>query len=494
MEQRIGKRRVIRTLGQGGMGRVLLAEATGAGGFVRLVVLKQVRDCEDADLRSALLDEARVQATLVHRNIVPVLDLEEHEGQHFVVLEYVDGMDLRGVVEASTKLSWQLVLYVGMEIAAALDYAHRRKDPSGAPLGLVHRDVTPPNILCSWEGEVKLTDFGVAQTGGAREGAVVGNFPYISPEQASAQPVDARADIYSLGVVLYEALTGTNPFRHKKDAVTLAAVRVGAFPPIPEALAPAQLRALITSMMATDRDARPPDAARLREAFVAIEGRLPDPVHTFAKLLLELRARTTLDGFSFQRLLAVGRALTRRLGSQVKVADARDTVAEAHPAGLGFPRWPLRAAIALLVLAVVVMSVKHALHHEVVPPTGDPVAGDPVPHPTPHVVGPTPAIVPVEPPADAAAPQVVAEPPVKPPASRPAHTRKKPGFLSVNAIPWAEVWLDDSTFGHTPRLQVSVPAGHHRLRLRSHKGDERVRNIEIRPGQQSKVTVLFGDP
>src|SRR5205085_1855956 len=137
---------------------VLLAEVAGAGGFARRVVLKVVRDELDESLKQALLEEARVTATLVHRNIVPVLDLHESGEQRLVVLEYIDGMDVRQLLAKVGPLPWPLAAFVGGEVAAALDYAHRRQ--------IIHRDVSPANILVSWEGEVKLGDFGVAKVVG----------------------------------------------------------------------------------------------------------------------------------------------------------------------------------------------------------------------------------------------------------------------------------------------------------------------------------------
>jgi serine/threonine protein kinase len=476
--ERIGKRRVIRALGEGGMGRVLLAEASGAGGFVRRVVLKQVRDPGDDVLRRALLEEARLQATLVHRNIVPLLDLEEHEGEHYLVLEYIDGLDLRRLMELHPRLQWRWVLHVGVEIAAALDYAHRRVDPSGKSIGLVHRDVTPANILCSWEGEVKLTDFGVAQVGRGKDGVVVGNFAYVSPEQACGEAVDTRADVYSLGVVLYQALTGLSPFRMKTDAVTLAAVRGNAFPPIADLLAPAPLRTLVTSMMSRDPRKRPQTAAAVREALLRVENRLVDPTPAFATFLGELRGRAHLDRSRFSKLFDAGRALTARLRGNTGL-EHNDTVLDKQP----LPLW-LKLAAGLVGIGVVLLmmwGVHMRRSHPTLPIVPPVVTQQTKPHPLDE----TPTSLPTP---------TVTTPPEPHPVVAPKPPVKRVGTLSVNSVPWSDVWVDDQHLGHTPRQHQTLSVGRHKVKLRTSNGVERIRSVEIRPGKEQKLTVLFSEP
>jgi serine/threonine-protein kinase len=503
MKQRIGRFRVIRPLGEGGMGKVFLAESTAAGGFARRVVLKQVRDAADPGLRRALLDEARVQATLVHRNIVPVLDLEEHEGEHFMVLEHVDGVDLRKLL-ALGPVPWPLVLHIGMEIAAGLDYVHRRTDGAGKPLGLVHRDVSPANILCSWEGEVKLTDFGIAKPSDVRSFGIAGNAAYMAPEQAAGDPVDGGADQFSLGVVMYEALTGKNPFRRKTDRATLDALRSGVIPPISDLLAPAELRSVILWAMAPDRGLRHENAAKLREALVAVPKRVPDPGPAFARYLAQARARLEADRPPLQRLVEAGRAFTRRVGltGQVSLEEADATIA-------ALPRHVLRRRIAALAVLLGatggVLGVWWGTKERPTPtatpsasPTPSPSASpSPTPSPSPSAsASASPSASPSPTPSPSASPSPTSPPTETTIDFKPVVVRKapRPGFLSVNSIPWSNVWLDDKPLGHTPRMHVAVPAGKHKVRLRSQAGDERVRTVEINPGRESKLTVMFSAP
>ena len=274
--QYIGRYRIVRPLGEGGMGRVLLAEVAGAGGFARRVVLKLVRDELDEALKQSLLDEARVTATLVHRNIVPVLDLHESGAQRLVVLEHIDGMDVRQLLRLTPLLDWPLAAFIGGEVAAALDFAHRRQ--------IIHRDVSPANILVSWEGEVKLSDFGVAKVVGG-PGRVMGptqglkgKLGYMAPEQMRAQPIDARADVYALGVVLYEMLTGKNPMR--------AGPMVP--PPLPSTV-PGELAAIVMRAVERNRDDRFNSAADVREAILHVAGQPADPARQLADFLGELK-------------------------------------------------------------------------------------------------------------------------------------------------------------------------------------------------------------
>lgn len=217
-----GKYRIIRTLGEGGMGSVHLARAEGPGGFEKLVALKLMHQhlVSDAIAMEAFANEARLCAQLNHANIAQIYDLGESGGEYFMAMEFVFGRDLRSMMWAAAEREAALpighVCYIVAKLAEALNYAHRMKDSSGRPLKLVHRDVTPANCLVSFQGDVKLIDFGIAkvatQEGRTRPGFVKGKLPYMSPEQVLGLPLDRRSDIFSLGSVLYELLVGPRPF------------------------------------------------------------------------------------------------------------------------------------------------------------------------------------------------------------------------------------------------------------------------------------------
>jgi serine/threonine protein kinase len=220
------------------MAEIFLALQIGAEGFEKPVVLKRILPALAADpaFVRMLVDEAHIVSTLNHSNLVQVLDLGQAADQFFLVLEFVDGWSLeqvrRRANKARMKLPLPLALYIVSSLCRALDYVHRRAR-NGKSLGIVHRDVTPQNVLISGEGEVKLADFGIAKAVGKREqsttGVIKGKFAYMSPEQAIGAELDARSDLFSVGTLLYILTTGKKPFDAPTDLEVLMQVRRARF-------------------------------------------------------------------------------------------------------------------------------------------------------------------------------------------------------------------------------------------------------------------------
>jgi serine/threonine-protein kinase len=197
------------------MGAIYVGKKIGPGGFEKEVVLKQLLPefTSRPEFRDLFFREAKISATLDHQNIVRTFDLVNSNERLFIVMEYVRGADLRTIAWRARRkkpLSVKAILHVGLEILAGLAYAHGRRSPAGEPLGIIHRDLSPSNILCSGEGEVKLSDFGIAKavTYSSVFYRVRGKVGYMSPEMAHNQPIDARSDLFSLGVSIYETLIG----------------------------------------------------------------------------------------------------------------------------------------------------------------------------------------------------------------------------------------------------------------------------------------------
>jgi hypothetical protein len=210
-------------LGEGGMAKVSLAVTHGEQGFRRQFVVKRLKSelTVNPEVVAQFIDEARLGASLVHSNIVPVFDFGRDADGFFIAQEYIMGRDLdavrRALWDRSARLDAPMVLYVAQEVLKALSYAHGKTDDAGKPLGLVHRDVSPNNLMISARGEVKLLDFGIVKAENklsqTQEGMIKGNVFYMSPEQARGLPVDPRADLFSLGLVLYTAYTGETLYR-----------------------------------------------------------------------------------------------------------------------------------------------------------------------------------------------------------------------------------------------------------------------------------------
>jgi serine/threonine-protein kinase len=237
----IGPYQLVRPLGRGGMAEVHLAIAHGASGFERRVAIKTLAPelVGDADLERALIREAVLGGALHHRNVVAVLGLGVDEGSYYVVLEYVDGGDLARWLDPARPVPEPLALHVIDELALALAYLHGVRDARGLPLGIVHRDVSPANVLISTAGDVKLGDFGVAKATALADrtaaGTRKGRYSYMAPEQLAGEPVTAAADQFGLGATLVELLTGRRPFVGEAPWALLDAIRGG--PPATEGMA-----------------------------------------------------------------------------------------------------------------------------------------------------------------------------------------------------------------------------------------------------------------
>ncbi len=258
----MGPYELLKPLALGGMAEVFLARRRVSGGVEKRLVIKRIRRERASDPRfvSMFVEEARLSMALVHKNIVPVFDFGRVGDELFLAMEVIDGCDLGVVLEASRAqarpLNPMLVAYIALEACQGLDYAHHATAADGTPRALVHRDVTPRNVLLSRAGEIKLVDFGVAtSTTEVEIGKVRGTPAYMSPEQAHGRPVDARTDLFSLGLVMWEALSGRRAYDAKDRDGRLAQARAAQVPALPRGV-PAGLAEIVTRSTATDPDDR----------------------------------------------------------------------------------------------------------------------------------------------------------------------------------------------------------------------------------------------
>jgi serine/threonine protein kinase len=232
--------RVIDRLEAGGMAEVFRGEALSVQGFKKQVAIKRVLPhlAQNKSFISMFLDEARLGARLNHANIVTVFDIGAADNTYFIVMEYIDGCNLKTIIEQFRQMGRRLPvkesIYIGMETCRGLSYAHELADDEGQALSIVHRDISPPNILLSKRGEIKVTDFGLAKATTQLEktdpGVVKGKFSYLSPEAARGEAVDARADIFALGVVLWEMIAGRRLFLGETDYRTVELVQQANIP------------------------------------------------------------------------------------------------------------------------------------------------------------------------------------------------------------------------------------------------------------------------
>ena len=272
----LGRYRLARRIAVGGMAEIYLARTESIEGFEKLAVVKRIlpQFARDKNFLRMFLDEARLAATLEHPNIVAVYDIGEQDGEYFFTMEYVHGQSLREVMRAaSLRRQWiplEHSLAIVIAVCAALHHAHEKVGHDGQPIKIVHRDVSPSNVLITYDGGVKLTDFGIAKATTVSErtaaGTLKGKIPYMSPEQCRAEPLDRRSDICALGVLLYELTVGRRPYQAKNDVALLSVVARGEAPP-PSAIwraYPKDLERIVMNAMARDRNYRCPTARALQ--------------------------------------------------------------------------------------------------------------------------------------------------------------------------------------------------------------------------------------
>jgi serine/threonine-protein kinase len=304
----MGKYRLIAELGHGGMAEVFLAVARGPAGFNKLVVIKQIRPqlAQDPEFLAMFLDEARLAARLSHPNVVQTNEVGEDAGRYFIAMEYLEGQPLNRVIHRASKdagVPLGVHVRILVDVLSGLHHAHELTDFDGTPLGVVHRDVTPHNVFVTYDGLVKVVDFGIAKamnsSAETRTGVLKGKVAYMAPEQARGERVDRRADLFSVGIMLWEAIVGHRLWKGLSDVAILHKLLSNEIPrPIsirPET--PPELDAIVMKALAPDREARHATAAELKddlEAFLEQSGErsgMRDVVRLLAQHFEEDRAR-----------------------------------------------------------------------------------------------------------------------------------------------------------------------------------------------------------
>jgi serine/threonine protein kinase len=282
---RVGRYELLRRLARGGMAELYLARAVGIHGFEKLCVLKLVLPhlAEDREFAEMFLREARIAAGLDHPNIAHVSDIGEINGEPFFVMQYIHGRDLRAISKSLDGKAMPLdaALTIASSIAAGLHYVHERRGPDGRALGLVHRDVSPSNVMVGYDGDVKLVDFGIAksseQRSATRTGVLKGKVNYMAPEQCHGRPVDRRTDVFALGILLYEMTTGTRMFAGDNDFYVMTKIVRGVWAQPSEVAEgfPEALTRIIARALQVEPEDRYPSAQAIQvdlEAFAQAQG------------------------------------------------------------------------------------------------------------------------------------------------------------------------------------------------------------------------------
>jgi eukaryotic-like serine/threonine-protein kinase len=278
MPKQIGRYQILDRLATGGMAELFKATLTGEHGFEKLVAIKKILPhlAKDRSFVEMFIDEARITAQLDHRHIVQVFELDYDAGTPFIAMQYVDGLDvlalLRECARAQIRLPAELAALIARDVLDALDYAHNAIAPDGKPLRVIHRDISPGNVLLSWRGDVKLTDFGIARAAERRHkteaGTLKGKYGYMSPEQVSGGEVDPRSDLFSVGILLAEMVMARRLFTSTNDLDILLMVRDARLDRLHKYASefPVELRVLTVRALQRRPEDRWQSAAQFRDA------------------------------------------------------------------------------------------------------------------------------------------------------------------------------------------------------------------------------------
>jgi serine/threonine protein kinase len=334
--EHLGKYQVLRAIGVGGMAELYLARARGIQGFEKLVALKRILPelARDQDFIDMFLDEARLAATLSHPNVVHVYDIGAGDDGYFFAMEYLHGEDVSSLLKTAAKKKRPLglghALAIVTEAAAGLHHAHEAKGERGEPLSIVHRDVSLTNVIVTYDGTVKVLDFGIAKAMSRRSktvtGHIKGKVAYLSPEQCLGEELDRRSDVFALGIVLFELTTGTRLFSRMDDFAIMHRIVSGEIdaPSQRREGYPAELERIVQRALARDRDARYPSARALQldlEAF-ARDQKLDLSGIALAELMRDLFGEPpALATAEWERLDASPRQLARTLPTRPARGD-----------------------------------------------------------------------------------------------------------------------------------------------------------------------------
>ncbi len=331
-----GKYDLLAHLATGGMADIFLAKIRGESGFEKLVVVKRLLDklALDPEYVEMFLDEARINARLSHTNVVQVLELGKVDGRYFMAMEYVSGLSVAQIGKLTTQrlgaVPQEVAAGVVAQACAGLHYAHEKRLPDGTPLGVIHRDISPQNLILTVEGVVKVVDFGIAKAEGratqTRAGIIKGKFAYMAPEQCVGDPIDRRADVFALGIVLFELCTSRRLFKRENTYRTYEAI-TNCDVPDPRSVNPAvppEVQAVIMKALAKSPKERYQTAEEMQEALERAmqRARLRGSSTALSAFLEKVFPEEIASQQALVAQAQAGKMIKRRAGKDLQVAGA----------------------------------------------------------------------------------------------------------------------------------------------------------------------------
>ncbi len=472
-ETHLGKYRILQLLAVGGMGEVFLARHEGPAGFAKTAVVKRILAhlAREPGFVEMFLDEARLAAVLSHPNVVQIFELGEDEGAWFIAMEFLHGRSVRALQKAAAKKGEDVRPAQAARILAqaltGLHYAHTAVGAKGETLNIVHRDMSPDNVMVGFNGVVKVLDFGIAKAATAitttRTGTVKGKYGYMAPEQLLAEKVDGRTDVYSVGVMLYELLSGSRPFSAPTEAALVNLILNSPVPPLEEMApdVPAELCATVMKALSKDRAARWATAEEFATALEGFVHRSGEPAGNAATAayMKEVFGAAALENPSV--LTPSATHVLPSIDVSMKTEAQRAVVVALPP--------PPRSRTWLFVLAAVATLATVGL-------LGVALGSGLTPPPPAEVPKPIARVepLPVEPPEPRPFP-----PPVEP-VPPPKKLAAGKGLLDLRVNPWGEIFEGEKSLGITPMKPIELSAGVHRLV---------VKNIELKVSRQVTAKV-----
>lgn len=462
-----GRYRLTERIAQGGMAEIYLAEYHGDGGFSRLLAVKRILPewTQDPQFTKMLQDEAKLLVKLHHQNIVQIFELGDDNGIFYISMEYVDGVDLRRLLNElrlrGEKLPPKFVYWMISDVLRALAFAHSRVASDGQPFGIVHRDISPQNILIARHGEVKVADFGIAKGRHRDEqtsaGQLKGKFAYMSPEQARGEQIDSRSDLFSVGILFFEMLTGAQLFDGDSDMDVLRKVQEAAIPSGWESEVAPEIRAILRKGLRKNSEDR----------FQTAE----DMLAALSQYMMKIGCQ--IFGFEFAPFLE--RLFPNRCGQKISTETIAGSEVKVNPVPIVVRKQKLSMK---LLPAIVAAGIVATMPHSAVPNvTAKSVVQ------APPVVTAAAALPPL--PMSVIAPS---------PPEKPIVVKTEKGGLSVQVRPWGYVTIPGVMSHRESPVSVSLNAGEYQVRV-FHEPSNQWLSVRTTIKSSAKVTCLasFGE-